>query len=437
MTESTRVWHRAMRARSTTEEHRAATPLELLFDLCFVVAVSQAAAQLHHGLSAGHVGHVLLGFLVAFFAIYWAWVNFTWFASAYDCDDGLYRVMTLVQIAGVLVLAAGVPKAFNLDLTVGVTGYVIMRVAQVGQWSRAAAEDPPRRPAALRYAVGVALVQLGWALRLGVSGTLGHVLFVVLALLDLAIPIWAEYDVRTTWHPIHMAERYGLFTLIVLGESVLAATAGVQQELDVGGAFGAVIQVALGGLLIVFAMWWIYFDQPATELLSISSRTGDYRATFFWGYGHYLVFGSAAAVGAGLEVGVDSALGKARISEWAAAMSLAVPVAVYVLTVWALHLQVRRPRVPGNLMFPVAALLVLAAPATGHAPISIGLIMLALVVATQLGMGRLGAGAGRSGRLARCPRWSRCRRVPRPSAGRSQVPARCRRPPGSGRRPAG
>src|SRR5262245_11411331 len=130
-------WHRRMVARDRDEAHRATTPLELLFDLCFVVAVAQAAARLHHGLADGQAGAAVLGYLLAFFGIWWAWMNFTWFASAYDTDDVLYRLFTLVQIAGVLVLAAGVPSAFELqDLTVTTIGYVVMRLAMVGQWLR-------------------------------------------------------------------------------------------------------------------------------------------------------------------------------------------------------------------------------------------------------------------------------------------------------------
>src|SRR5215831_18742314 len=114
MTETTdRSWYRQMVSRDADEAHRAATPLELLFDLCFVVGVSQAAGRLHHALADGQYAHGIGHYLMVFFATWWAWVNFTWFASAYDNDDVPYRVAALVQIAGVLVIAAGVPRAFD------------------------------------------------------------------------------------------------------------------------------------------------------------------------------------------------------------------------------------------------------------------------------------------------------------------------------------
>lgn len=128
-----------MVARRRDEEHRVATPLELLFDLCFVVAVGQAGVELVSAFADERIGAGLLNYAMVFFAVWWAWMNFTWFASAYDNDDVLYRVTTLVQIAGVLVLAAGVRRAFEEeDYLVVWVGYVIMRVALSSQWFRAA-----------------------------------------------------------------------------------------------------------------------------------------------------------------------------------------------------------------------------------------------------------------------------------------------------------
>ncbi|OJY48730.1 MAG: hypothetical protein BGP03_31615 [Pseudonocardia sp. 73-21] len=123
-----------MPARDPDEQHRTSTPLELLFDLCFVVAVSQAAAQLARGLEEGHLG-TLGGYAMVFFAIWWSWMNVTWFASAYDTDDVPYRLLTLVQMAGVLILAAGVPAALNGDdYSVVTIGYAVMRVPGIAQW---------------------------------------------------------------------------------------------------------------------------------------------------------------------------------------------------------------------------------------------------------------------------------------------------------------
>src|ERR1700677_4658222 len=147
--------------RDPNEAHRAATPLELFFDLTFVAAVAQAGSGLEQGLVGGDARRVLIAYPLVFFAIWWAWINFTWFASAYDVDDVPYRLAVLVQMTGVLILAAGTTRAlehWNFDLMV--LGYVVMRLAMVSLWLRAAFSDPIGRRTALRYAGGIALVQV-------------------------------------------------------------------------------------------------------------------------------------------------------------------------------------------------------------------------------------------------------------------------------------
>ena len=96
-----------MRPRDPGESGRTASTLELFFDLVFVVAVSVASVELHHALTEDHVVDGLVSYAMVFFAIWWAWMNFTWFATSFAVDDWLYRVLTLVQMAGVLVLAIG------------------------------------------------------------------------------------------------------------------------------------------------------------------------------------------------------------------------------------------------------------------------------------------------------------------------------------------
>lgn len=136
-----------------------ATPLELLFDLVFVVAIAQAAAHLHHGIVEHHTANAIAGFLMAFAAIWWAWMNDTWFASAYDDDSAQFRVLTMVQMVGVLALAAGVPGFFEGRFNAGVAGDVLMRLAMCWQWVRAAQAHEQCRTTCLRDAKGIAIVQ--------------------------------------------------------------------------------------------------------------------------------------------------------------------------------------------------------------------------------------------------------------------------------------
>jgi low temperature requirement protein LtrA len=333
-----------MRPRDPAEPHRVATPLELLFDLCFVVAVAQASAHLHHGLSAARWGETILGYTLVFFAIWWAWMNFTWFASAYDVDDAPYRLAVLVQIAGVLVLAAGVPRAFEQrDFHVATAGYAIMRIGLVALWLRAAGGDRAGRRTAIRYAIGLTLVELGWLALLALPADRWLAGWLVLAPAELLVPVWAEWHRPISWHPHHIAERFGLLTLIVLGESVLSASMAIQAAVDAATVTPALLSVIGGGILVLFAMWWLYFDQPAHHVL-VSSR-----AAFVWGYGHLVVFASTAAVGAGLAVAADYATGRAHLSGGAALAVVAVPLALYAASVWALVIRPgRRTRLPGR-----------------------------------------------------------------------------------------
>jgi low temperature requirement protein LtrA len=372
-----RVWYRPMTSRDSREEHRAATPLELLFDLCFVVAVAQAAAALHHAIAENHIGHGVLSFGMVFFAIWWGWLNFSWFASSFDTDDVPYRVVTLVQIAGGLTVAAGVSPAFDGDFRITVAGYVLMRLAMVVQWLRVARTDQACRPAALRYAAGITIVQILWVVRLALPDSIALPAFFVLLLAELAVPLIAERSASTNWHPHHIAERYGLFTIIVLGESILSATTAIKKGLDTGEHIASLISLAVAGLVLVFSLWWLYFDQPGHVRLS---KAKNLLTVASWGYGHYLIFASAAAVGAGLEVAVDYDTHTGHVASLPAAMVTTVPVAIYLLSVWLLHIGPTNECRPIAIGFPVTAVLVLAASFT-PAPIHVAALLAAGLVA--------------------------------------------------------
>lgn len=358
--------------------HRVASPLELFFDLCFVVAIAQAGAQLVHAMAEGHAGEGILNYAMIFFAIWWAWMNFTWFASAYDNDDALYRVVTLVQIAGVLVLAAGVSRAFEEhEFLVVWLGYLIMRLAMSAQWLRVARSSRGgERTMALRYAGGVLLCLVGWLGLVVLPEGARPWVFLVMAPLEMAVPLVAEKAHATSWHPHHIAERYGLFTIIVLGETIAAATIAVKSGVDENEALGDLLPIAAGGLLIIFAAWWIYFVVP------IHGHLRSNRQSFLWGYGHYLIFASAAAIGAGLEVAVEQAVGKAHISTLAASAAVTLPTALFLLTVWALHSRFYKVGIAQQLVLPSTALLVIVCTFLGDWAVFAAGLVSALAVAT-------------------------------------------------------
>ena len=375
-----------MVARDTDEPHRASTPLELLFDLCFVVAVSQAARELNNSLSVDHIGSGIVGYVMVFFAIWWAWVNFTWFASAYDVDDVAYRLLTFVQIVGVLVLAAGVPGAFEHgDFTVITVGYVVMRAALVTQWLRAAHGDPAGRSAAHRYAAAITVVQLGWIARLFVPHLVGEVAFWFLALAEMLVPAWAEANGRgTSWHPEHISERYGLFTLIVLGECVEAATVAMQSATS-SGLSAPQVGVAAGGLLLIFGLWWWYFEHPSEEGLRESRSSA-----FLWGYAHYAVFASVAALGAGLEVAVESTRRGSGVSPTTAGAAVAISVAVYLVVTGAVQVRLNPSGVlKTRVIIPFAVVLLLVGWSARTLSIGFALPVLGVIVVGLVLLDRL------------------------------------------------
>jgi len=330
--------------------------LELFFDLVFVVAVSIASAELHHALAEGDFLHGITSYAMVFFAIWWAWMNFTWFATSYDTDDWLYRVLTIVQMGGVLVLAAGVPDAFaHGEFTITVIGYVIMRIAMIAQWLRASRDSGPLRSATRRYALGIGFAQILWIGFLFVPPELRIPAFVVFALVEISIPVFAEYQRQTPWHRHHITERYGLFTLIVLGESLLASANAIIEALHEVESLGPLIAIAVLTLVVTASLWWIYFWPPHHHAIT------SFRRSLRYGYTHYFVFAAAAAFSAGIEVEIDVLTGHSELSPIAASFTVTVPIAVFLIGIWWIAIRDNADRVV-NTVFPIASVVVLLDP---------------------------------------------------------------------------
>ncbi|WP_051440719.1 low temperature requirement protein A [Ensifer aridi] len=375
-----------MSGRDPHEGHRAATPLELLFDLTFVIAFSLAASQLAHLLAEGHFKAGLIGFGFASFAICWAWVNFSWFASAYDTDDWVFRSVTMVQMVGVLILAIGLPPMFEsidkgeyLNNGVMVLGYVVMRVAMVFQWLRAARQDPSRRKACMTYATAVSIAQLGWVILIFIDFSLLVTLafVVVLTAVEMAGPVIAEsFQGGTPWHAHHIAERYSLLAIIALGEGVVGTVASVTAVVEGHGWNPDVALVCIAGTGLTFGMWWIYFMLPSAEILHRFRK----RA-FVWAYGHMLIFAAIVATGAGLHVAAYYIEHKAHISSVATVMTVVVPVAIYVALIYAMYTYLLRRSDRLHIWLLAGTAFVLAASVAAAAagiPMTICLIILML-----------------------------------------------------------
>ena len=381
---------RRMSGRDPDEHGRASTPLELLFDLTFVVAVGQAANLFAHSVFEGHTWTGLIAFAIGVFAIIWAWINFSWFASAFDTDDWVFRVVTMVQMVGVCIAALGLPALFHsidegghVDNRVLVIGYVIMRLAMVSQWLRAARQSPDRRVSCLAYAKWVTAAQVGWVilaiLNLSLLPTLAAI--VLLNLIEAYGPWRAEHleGGGTPWHAHHIAERYALFAIIALGEGVVGTVAALSSAEEASGGITAdVLGVGAAGIALTFGMWWTYFTVPSGDLLHAHRERG-----FVWGYGQMFVFGAIIATGAGLHVAAYRLEDDSHISALGAVMSVAAPVGLFIVAVIAVY-SLLVGEVDALHIWLVLGTLAVLAVAVLLAAVGVGMPVCLLVVAASL-----------------------------------------------------
>jgi len=320
-------------ARDISEPHRAATALELFYDLIYVIAIASLATELHHALSNWHqVGHAITMYIVVFFCIWWPWNAYTWFASGYDTDDAQFRLSSFAQMIGVIIIAVGVKPAFaDNDFLIMMIGYVIMRVPYILMWLKVGHDDPASYPVAMRYALGVFLVQIAWTI--SVLYIQNWYIIIALIFFEILIPYVAENAVEkeknTKYHFGHIEERLGLLTIIVLGESMLAIVYAFKSVIE---HFSTdLFTLAVSSVLILFSMWWLYFDDLVEDKLA------NKKKSFIWGYGHYFIYGFAAAVGVLISVNVDVLTDHAKIDGSIALTGLAIVIAGYLVSVWLCH----------------------------------------------------------------------------------------------------
>jgi low temperature requirement protein LtrA len=355
-----------MVGRDPDEDGRAATPLELLFDLTFVIAFGAAADQLAHALADDHVVGGVLAFCLAAFAVSWAWIGFTWFASAYDTDDWPFRLTTMVQMVGVLLLALGVPRMFasvthhdgHLDVQLMVVGYVVMRLPMVVQWMRAGRADPEHRALCSKMVWTLSVAQAGWVALTVANPGMGPTVVAVVVLIgiELAGPLAAEkMHGGSPWHGHHIAERYGLMVIIALGEGLLGTTSALAALIEDGWTVDVAV-LGLAGTALTFGVWWTYFVVPWGHLL-----TAYRHRSFGWGYGHIPLFGAVVAIGAGLHAAAYYLDDESELDATGTVLAVAVPVAAYAACLYLLYAQITRSLDPFHvvLILGTAVLLVL------------------------------------------------------------------------------
>jgi len=283
-----------VRVRSIEHPGRRVTWLELFFDLIFVAAVAQVAEPLRHDYS-----FVELARLAPLFAlIWWAWTGHTFFSTRFDTDDAIQRALTFLQIFAVAVMAANAKDALDSRSSAGfAAAYAVVRLVLVGQYLRAR-HVKDARALTQRYIAGHGAAAGLWLASALVPVSARLWIWATAFALDLGTPWLAvPHSVKVPPDAAHLPERFGLFTLILLGESVVAVMQGMesQEEWPLAAALSAVV-----GMGILFFICWWYFDHAAGREQPVRTRRDAIRF-HVWSYAHLPLYLGIVVVGVGIQ----------------------------------------------------------------------------------------------------------------------------------------
>jgi low temperature requirement protein LtrA len=300
------------------DDDRRATWLELFFDLVFVAAVGQLA----NSLSAQPTTVRFFEFLGLFVPVWWVWMGFTFYANRFDTDDLPYRLLTLLGMFAVAVLATTIPSVFR-GATIGFPlAYVGARVVLLTLYARARRHVPEARALTSTFLVAFSAAVVVWLFSLAIPRPWNYVAWGCAMAFELSAPFLAWRQIpRAPIHPRHIPERFGLLTLIVLGESVLAVVLAVSTVSWDAGSAGA----AIAGFLVAASLWWVYFDFLDEEAVSARGIFGGLTYT----YVHYFVVVGLAALGAGVKMTILAAGGDQHYdgTAWVVCAGLALTMA--------------------------------------------------------------------------------------------------------------
>jgi low temperature requirement protein LtrA len=242
---------RAPRISAVMRQTERVTPLELFFDLVFVLALTQCTTLMAEEPTWTGIGQGILVLGV----LWWSWVGYSWLTSVIDPEEGAVRLVMFAAMAALLVAALCVPGAFGDDALLFACAYGVVRAAHIALFMIASRDDPALRRSVLGLAGGSAL---GVGLLLLASGTDGWLqggLWALALLLDMGEPFLFGSEGWSLEHPGHFAERHGLIIIIALGESIVAIGIGAGFAVDAG-----VVAAAVLGIAVAAAIWWLYFD---------------------------------------------------------------------------------------------------------------------------------------------------------------------------------
>jgi low temperature requirement protein LtrA len=289
--------------KKNKNEERHATWLELFYDLVFVVTISQLSHYLLHEISLSN----FFGFLFLFIPVWWSWIGTTFFATRFYSDDLGHRLLLLLQMGGAGAMAINISGAFNNNLSGFALSYAFMRLILVIEYVRVFRTIKSSETANLlvkRYIIGFSIAAIIWLVSAFVPITeIRFALWVIGLIIDFATPIsTSKLTSKFTPHISHLPERMGLFTLIVLGESIVGIVNGMTEQIwDVY----SVIEASLG-LCISFSLWWLYFDSTGRLPIQILREKGRISLYLIWLYTHFPLVVAITAVGVGIRRLVSS-----------------------------------------------------------------------------------------------------------------------------------
>ena len=315
---------------ATQESGRRVSWLELFFDLVFVAAVAQVAMPLHEDYSPGG----LLRFAILFLLIWWTWIGHALFSTRFDPDDAVGRGLTVLQMFGVAVMAANSGDALDSRSSAGfAAAYAALRVVLVFQYLRAR-HVPEARQLAGCYAAGHGLAAVLWLSSAFVPAPERFWIWAVASAIDLGTPWLAvRHSVAAPPHAEHLPERFGLFTLILLGESVVAVMHGIehQEHWSVPAA-----TTAISGMGIAFFFWWWYFDAAAATSPKRVTTHRDAIRLHVWSYAHLPLYLGIVSAFVGIRLIVSDVPARALDASQVVILATALSVVVLALiVVWS------------------------------------------------------------------------------------------------------
>ncbi|MCI0697619.1 low temperature requirement protein A [candidate division KSB1 bacterium] len=365
---SSKRWLRPprMRTLATDEGERHASWLELFFDLVIVVAIAQLAHLF--ALHPSWHGALLAGGL--FVAVFLAWQGFTAYADRFDTDDLPFRLATFAQMLALLALALQVRDVATGSHAGFASAFAVLRAILVALYMRAYRHAPQARPLILRYASAYAVSVVLWLISALLPAWWSAVIWPVALLLDLSMP-----PLNTRLHrsiptdPAHLPERFGLFTIIVLGELVVTVGIGAMEATWNTGT----VAVAMAGFGIAACLWWIYFERLTGQELP---RSAGPIVTF--AYAHLPLLAALMFVAGGVSVLVRSHRGAEAL---AGAWALCGGVAIFLAALNIAHAQL--VAAPMRQVFRVrwlAAIAMLVIPLPAQTPITVTAVTFAVLV---------------------------------------------------------